>query len=59
MIATIILLALNAMSLGMNLAKHGENKKEEKHNFWASLIATAIMITLYYYAGLFDKFSAL
>ena len=57
MIATIILLALHAASLGMSLAKHGENKKEEKYNFWTSLIASAITITLYYYAGLFDKFS--
>lgn len=59
MIATIILLTLSAISLGMNLAKHGENKKEDKYNFWASLIASAITITLYYYAGLFDKFSDL
>ncbi len=56
MISTIIIIFLSLMMLGMNLAKHGENKCDEKYNFWYSLIGAAIAYLLYYHAGLFDKF---
>ena len=55
MVATIILLTLNVLGLGIVLAKHGE-PKEGNYNFWTTLIVTIITITLYYYAGLFDNF---
>lgn len=56
MIATIILLTLHAMSIGVELAKHGEPKKASKHNFWVACASSALYITLYYFAGMFDKF---
>lgn len=55
MIATIILLALHAASIGVNLAKHGE-KRIEGYNVWSCIICSSIIMILYYYAGLFDKF---
>ena len=53
--ASITLLAILLLDLGYSLAKHGEYK-ENKYNFWASLMAAAIYIWLYYEAGLFDVF---
>lgn len=55
MIATIILLTLLAMGLGISLAKHGE-PKDGTHNFWTTLFIVIIELVLYYYAGLFDNF---
>lgn len=55
MVATIILLSLMFLGTGYELAKHGEHKTG-KHNFWAKLCADAIMLTLYYFASLFDNF---
>ena len=55
MIATIILLVFNFLSLGYALAKHGE-PKEENYNFWVELTVAIILMVLYYYAGLFDNF---
>lgn len=55
MIASIIILALLGMSLGISLAKHGQ-PKEGKYNFWLQLFATIIELILFYSAGLFDKF---
>ena len=40
------------MNLGINLAKDGE-PKDGKYNFFATLIATGIIVFLYYKAGLF------
>lgn len=56
MVATIILLALILVNLGIHLAKHGE-PREDKYNFWLYLIATIIELVLYYYAGLFENFT--
>ena len=55
MIASCILLALVFLNLGIYLAKHGE-PKTGKYNFGLQLISTAIELTLFYYAGLFDCF---
>ena len=55
LIATLILICLMAIGLGMALAKHGEPKKE-RWNFWVQFIATIIEVILFYYAGLFDVF---
>lgn len=50
--AVYVLLALHLLDLGINLGKHGE-PKDGKYNFYTSLIATGIVIFLYYKAGLF------
>ncbi len=55
LIATLILICLLAMGLGMAVVKHGEPKKD-KWNFWSQLFATIIEVILFYYAGLFDIF---
>lgn len=55
MVATIILLTLQALGLGVHLAKHGE-KDDSEYNFWIKLLAVGIMLTLYYCAGLFNNF---
>ena len=55
MTATIILLAIMCIGTGMELAKHGECY-EKHYNFWLKLFADAIILTLYYYAGLFNNF---
>ena len=55
MTASIILLVLAAMELGIYLAKHGEYKTGT-YNFWIGLLSVAIYLVLYYYAGVFDNF---
>ncbi|MBQ3843939.1 MAG: hypothetical protein II817_03025 [Bacteroidales bacterium] len=55
MIATIILLFLQALGLGAHLAKHGE-KDDSEYNFWNKLLAVCVILILYYYAGLFNNF---
>lgn len=55
MIATIILLSLELISLGICLAKHGEPKRD-KYNFWYQLISFIIVIVLLYFAGIFNNF---
>ena len=55
MIATFIILSFLVANLAIALVKHGESKGE--FNFWVELFAVAITLVLYYYAGLFDKFS--
>lgn len=55
MIATIIILCLMAVGLGIDAAKHGKSRKGNI-NFWITLFADILTLILYYYAGLFDKF---
>ena len=55
MIATIIILVIMLITLGIHLAKHGQTR-EDHYNFWLYLFCAAIELVLYYYAGLFDKF---
>lgn len=54
MIATIILLVLMMIGLGIAIGKHGEY--QGKYNAWVTLLSTIIQLVLFYYAGLFDKF---
>ena len=54
MIYAIIYLVLSCIGLGMSIAKHGEPKGN--YNFWADLIAEAIVLWLLYMAGFFDVF---
>ena len=55
MIATIILLSLELISLGIYLAKHKEPIKGE-YNFWYKLISFIVVIVLLYFAGVFNNF---
>ncbi|MBR6689740.1 MAG: hypothetical protein IKL65_00215 [Bacilli bacterium] len=41
---------IQVLNLGMELAKHGEYKKPQKHNFWVQLISSAISFTIIYFA---------
>jgi hypothetical protein len=45
----IALLILISMGLGINLARHGQPKKEN-YNFFTSLISVIIEVTLIYFA---------
>lgn len=54
MIASIVILLLYAVALGISLAKHGEEKKG-KHNFWSDLVTVILLLYLLYLAGTFDK----
>ena len=53
--ATYIILILTILGLGYEMAKHGQVKKICIHNFWSHLIATAIGMVLYYFAGMFKQ----
>ena len=55
MLATIILLTILFINLGIELANHGK-PREGNYSFWAKLLAVIINLVLFYYAGLFDKF---
>lgn len=55
MIAQLIYVALTLMSLGMNFAKHGE-QKTGKHDGWSSFVSTAIIYAILYWGGFFDVF---
>lgn len=57
MIATIILICLLSGKFFIHAAKHGDPwNPKSKYNAFAALLYVAIQLTLYYYAGLFDKF---
>lgn len=56
MVATIVLLVLLVLDLGFNLGKHGE-PKDGKYNFWTTLLSVALILYLYYKAGLFNNFN--
>lgn len=55
LIYTLIIMALGALGLGNEMAKHGE-EKTGKHNWWTTLGAMIVIWFLYYKAGLFDVF---
>jgi LPXTG-motif cell wall-anchored protein len=50
----IILCVLYCLSLGVNLAKHGQ-PKTGKESFWTGLIAIIIVVTLLIWGGFFSK----
>lgn len=45
----IIIVALYVFGLGVNMAKHGE-ERETEYNFWSALISGAIELILIYLA---------
>ena len=51
-IPQIIMLFLLAMSLGIDLAKHGQ-PREGKHNAVGGLVGVAIQLTLLWFGGFF------
>lgn len=53
-IPQILIIILFAINLGINIAKHGEDK-EEKYNFWSTLIGTLIECFILYCGGFFSK----
>jgi len=52
-VCQMIITALYMMSLGMNLAKHGQ-PRENKYNFWEALIMTSIIIFLLWKGGFYS-----
>ena len=63
MVSTIIILTLIVFGLGFSLGKHSERNPDFscEYNFWAELFVDIIfvdiiLLTLFYNAGLFDKF---
>ena len=54
MIAKIILLGLMTLSLGMNLATHGQERKPT--NGLESFINYILTLSLLYWCGFFDSF---
>lgn len=55
MIATFIILVLLALNLGFNIINH-DKPKDGKYSFYNAFISTIILLILYYYSGMFDKF---
>lgn len=45
----IVLIILNVLGLGINLARHGETRKD-KYSFWSALIGSGLVIWLAYMA---------
>ena len=56
MIPHILYIALTLIGLGMEIAKHGEIKKQSKHNAWTTLISSSIIWIILYFGGFFDIF---
>lgn len=52
-IPAIIYLVLVAVALLISANQHGKDKTG-KHSFWASLIATLLMLGLFYWGGFFN-----
>jgi len=55
MIPQLTLLAIYAMSLGMAISKHGE-EKIEKNNAWHTVLATILILSILNWGGFFDCF---
>lgn len=53
MICKLIILAVLMMRLGISLALHNQ-PRQDKFNFWWTLVSTTISVMLLYGAGLFD-----
>lgn len=49
----VTIIVLMAMSVGMHLAMHGE-RRDDKYNFWTSLIGAGINLLLLWGAGFFN-----
>lgn len=56
MIATIILICLESARFFIPVVNHGKQKDDSKYNILTGFFVMAVDLTLYYFAGLFDKF---
>jgi len=56
MIPQILYLSLIMLSLGINIAKHGQPRKPGTENAWHTLVGAAISLTIMYYGGFFAVF---
>ena len=54
LICRAMIIALYAMTLGINIAKHGQSKEGEHYSAGTAFVAAAVMIALMYGAGTFD-----
>ena len=54
LICRAMIIALYAMALGINIAKHGQSKEGEHYSAGAAFVAVALMLGLMYGAGTFD-----
>ncbi len=50
-----IYLALVMLGIGLELARHGEAKKPGRHNAWATMIGSAIVLLLLWWGGFFRQ----
>ena len=55
MMATLIILSIFTLTLGVHLAKNGQPRDGE-YSFGWSLVSYVLFMVLFYYAGLFDNF---
>lgn len=55
MLSQVILIAIYALSIGVNMALHGE-PKTGRHSVWGSLIGTALVFSILYTGGFWDVF---
>lgn len=56
MIATIILICLASGRFLIDAVNHGQEKKPSKYNVLTGLFSMLVQFTIFYFAGLFDKF---
>ena len=56
MIAQIVMIALLALSAGLNVAEHGK-EKTGTNNAWSSIIAVTIMVAVLWWGGFWSVFS--
>ena len=54
LICRAMIIALYAMVLGINIAKHGELKEGEHYSATSAFVAIVLMLGLMYGAGTFD-----
>lgn len=55
MVAATILIAMNLISFGVNIGRHGK-KRTGKYDAGVAFLALALVLFLYYKAGIFNNF---
>lgn len=52
----ILYIVIVVLGLGISLERHGKRQgnHNSKHNFWATLIGSAILFTILYFGGFFS-----
>ena len=49
----IIMISIFTASVVLNLVNHGEYRRDDKYNFWSTLIATVIEVAILKWGGFF------